>query len=163
MKIVCQIAIIAITVIHLTSCNKNKCNGVDKRIYNYGMDIENEGDTLTAINKQYSDEIRLMTLSRSEEGSRDCIQKDLVFSFGELIDTTTLAVYCNNEIISKKVTVPAGTNMRNIPELSDKLSGHIVLLMDSVDVAGKTYTYYVKGSTDKGNKFIDSTVVYYQN
>lgn len=165
MKTVQALLVITSLSFATASCWKGRCDGADEIQYNYAMGIENIsgiGSTVVySINNVFFDELRLSTISRSEEGDRNCHLKNLVTEIGELIDTNTITVYCNRDIKSKNVTVPAGDNLRQ--SLRDELSRHIRLEMRVDDVVQDVpYIYYVKGKTDRGNSFTDSVEVVYR-
>lgn len=152
--------LLAFSTIAFTACNN--CGGVNETIHTYAMTIENSRDTIQSLYGQYRDELVLNPLSWSEAGDRKCRYKTYVFNFGETIDSNTLRVYCSNDLKMNNTTVPAGENFLERKELFDYISQRFRIVLDTADAARQTFTYYVKGSTSKGNNFIDSVSVYYQ-
>ena len=128
------------------------------------MDIRNNADSTGIVketNGVYFDRLYLQPLVRSEDGDRNCRNKDYVTKFEESIDTSTINVYCNRDIASKGLRIAPGTNLRTT-KLYEADARRIELELDAATVINEPYTYYVKGSTDKGNNFMDSIIVIYQ-
>ena len=152
--------LLALSTLALASCGN--CGGVDETIHTYAMAIENNEDSIGVTYGRYNDELWLIPLSWSEDGDRNCRYKNLVVNFGEKIDTNTLTVYCNEELMSNGKTVAVGENMLKRTDAFNIYGRMIELSLDTADVARQSITYYVKGSTDRGNNFTDSVVVYYK-
>lgn len=155
--------IVALSLLSVSSC----CGGSDQINYNYALDIVRVDDTsgeLRPISGRFYDKLELQTLSRHEEGTRNCHLKNMVMETRESIDTSSVVVYCNRDIKSHGISIPAGSNIYSNQQfrLYEYYRTRIALEIDTADVMGNVpYTYYVKGNTSMGNIFTDSVAVTY--
>lgn len=150
-------ALAALTAISTTSCNKNKCGGADTNIYNYGMEISNSAAEVRATNGVYNDALTVTPLSRSENGDRDCLTKDLVMNIKENVDDSNIIITCNREIKLADRIVAAGTNIHT----AGKRFTTIKIEIPVSERKDNPYIYYLEGKTDKNNTFRDTIVVNY--
>lgn len=159
--------LLAFSIIALASCSTN-C-GMDDIIYYSGAEINNFKDTIEPTDGIYRHELGLKHTVYTEPGKKNkhCRTKVYRTEIGERVDTSSIKVYCDKDLHNGSNFIAAGGNMLERGDMfsfnadgSFTLPGTIRLELDSTQRG--SYTYYISGTTDKGNNFIDSTAVYYQ-
>lgn len=160
-------------ILFFSSCGLagTKCRGVHKIHSHSNIEIESE-DTIAASNGNYNHIVSIAPIITTTEGDRsgDCLTKEYVVAYGDLIDSATLKVICDRNLYwYNKRVINAGDNLLNVDIYKsisnnwDYISvGGMVIEIEADSVETGTHNFIVTCTTKQGKDFSDTVAVYYR-